>query len=210
MAALARIATTTYARGITYRDDTEAALARADALEAELKRAEQERDRLRAEVEELRHPKPPPVEPPRALTVPRSEKLTHREVDALVVEVRRGLERSSNDAKARVIVSMVVLAFGGVIGTTIGPATGIMLATVGALALILSIAQYARDRSDAVLETVVMRPGDIQRISVGSSGVRFYVGERSAFCQSDEPFVLADQLSRYLPHAVVTKPELLT
>jgi hypothetical protein len=39
---------------MTYRDDTDAANARADALETDLRETEQERDELRREVEELR------------------------------------------------------------------------------------------------------------------------------------------------------------
>jgi hypothetical protein len=40
---------------VTYRDDHDAALARVDALQADLERAEAERDRLRSKVDELEH-----------------------------------------------------------------------------------------------------------------------------------------------------------
>src|SRR5262249_1744388 len=43
---------------MTYRDDHDAALARAESLEAELANVERERDRLRAELDKAKHPAP--------------------------------------------------------------------------------------------------------------------------------------------------------
>ena len=48
---------------MTFRDDHDAALARADALEDEVERTRRERDALAAKVKELETPKAPVVKP---------------------------------------------------------------------------------------------------------------------------------------------------
>ncbi|HEY0255198.1 MAG TPA: hypothetical protein VGC41_26905, partial [Kofleriaceae bacterium] len=92
---------------MTYRDDTEAALARADALAAELERSEKERERLAAELEELRHPKP------RALAT--------REKPTLARRVERGLATRTGELKSVAFIGVLAFVCGAVVAIPLMP-----------------------------------------------------------------------------------------
>jgi hypothetical protein len=87
---------------VTYRDDHDAALARADALQADLARAEAERDRLRSKVDELEHGLVPTS--PGAL-VP----LTTAEVTALVRDVDTAIGILADRRAGRFVWSIAAL-----------------------------------------------------------------------------------------------------
>ncbi len=180
---------------MTYRDDRDATLARADALAVELERVGGERDRLKAELAHV---------PARALVEVPERGLTPGEVTALIADVERGIDRSRNAT----IVRRVGLALAFIASVPLDFARGYWEAGVllGAIALFGSAAHaYGATKVDgpAVLETLRERPAEIVEIVETRRSLTIVTRTTLARCETFKVAGLLARLARYCPAAKV-------
>jgi hypothetical protein len=146
---------------VTYRDDHDAAIARAGALADALKRTEAERDRLREQVAKQAEVTAPPTNPV-ALAPPQPEAMTAHEVDALVDALAAGAKqiRISKTARIAGAGSLIVVAFAMCFTAAVLPA--LLILALGTVALVASalvdhgdhapIIEAVRDHPEEVVE----------------------------------------------------------
>ncbi|MFT3696993.1 MAG: hypothetical protein QM831_27880 [Kofleriaceae bacterium] len=180
---------------MTYRDDTDAAIARADALADDLKRAEDERDQLRAEVEQLKRERDGVIaepEPVAIAVVPEPEI-----PDAALIElVEEGLTKTHNDRTSSVVFGLI-MSVAGIAVTAFGFGIGMFLIGIGVAAVLLAVQQFGRDNSELVLDAVKTNPTSITAMRVEPRGLRISVGDRSELCWTPQPTVIGERLARY-------------
>lgn len=174
---------------MTYRDDTEAAIARADALQGEV-------DRLRAKVEQLERARDAPavVDDARAA----SDSLVIRDHAQLIELVAEGFEQSRNARIAAVLFGVML----GIAGLGLAMVTWRMGAFVGAVGIVISVvgfSRYGRSDFDDLLDVVRHRPSELTSIAIEPSGIRLRAGHRAALCSTSHEDVLAAALQRYCP-----------
>jgi hypothetical protein len=144
---------------VTYRDDTDAAVARADALEVELKRAEAERDRLREQL----------------AATPASTEMSKREVDALVEHLDSSLAISSPvPGIAMLVLSVPVFLLPG------GVSLSVMLVVLGAIALVASLLEKPGD-ARSVIAAVRDAPDQVVSVREVSRRRSSWSNRRSVF-----------------------------
>ncbi|MFT3696992.1 MAG: hypothetical protein QM831_27875 [Kofleriaceae bacterium] len=183
---------------MTYRDDTDAALARADALQTELERSEKERARLAAELEALRNPKPTA-----ALVVGEATALTTTEIETLVIDVAHGFERTKRaDTKIRVAIAGSILLFAFAIGVA-QLAAGVVFGIVGVLGVVASGGHFAEDNIDFVMKHLVERPQDVTALTIARDAVYISVGKRTARCTTYRGGTIGKRLHAYCTQATV-------
>jgi len=123
---------------VTFRDDHDAALARADALAEELRRAERERDELKARVDRLEHAPGPalaaPPSPTSAIARVRAAPLQAAELARLVGLVQdAAAQRSSERAVAMMLLS--AMAPGSVVLAVLAGVGAVWISGVSAVVL---------------------------------------------------------------------------
>jgi len=154
---------------VTYRDDHDAALARAESLEAELANVERERDRLRSELERAKHAPPPPLAPEPARPEPvrvQSGPLAQDEIERLLSELETGARSVGNDLGAMLVIAMIcaMLAIFGIAGQSVFVAVGgFALATIFLLGALISRSARPEDWLP-VLEAVRDHPDRINSV----------------------------------------------
>jgi hypothetical protein len=187
---------------VTYRDDHDAALARADALQAELERAEAERDRLRVKVDELEHGLVPAS--PGAL-VP----LTTAEVSALVRDVDNAIGMLADRRAGRFVwsiaalVALVPMYFAGLSITVL-----IVTASLALLGLMQAPALHGA-AARAVRNALCDAPETITTIreleqSLGMHWIAVSTATDTVRLPIREPAPLISRLVRRCPNAVRT------
>jgi hypothetical protein len=169
---------------VTYRDDTDAAIARADALEVELKRAEDERDRLREQL----------------ASTPASTEMSKRDVDALVEQLDSSLAISSPVPGIAALALSVPVFFlrGGVL-------LSVTLLVVGAIALVASLLDKPGD-ARLVIEAVRDAPDQVVSVrEVSTRSNRRTVFVHTATCcarfRTPSPDTLLVALAKRCPRA---------
>jgi hypothetical protein len=163
---------------VTYRDDHDAALARADALADDLKRTEAERDRLREQVAQLEKvapaPAPPPPRQPVALAPAPSKAMTTRELDELVETLLTAAKRIRSLNTARVVAAGLLILVALVMCFTSLLLPALLLMALGILAAITSILAEYGDHAP-IIEAVRAHPQEVVEIreSVTTKGNRW-------------------------------------
>lgn len=176
---------------MTYRDDTDAAIARADALQAEV-------DRLRAKVDQLERARDAPAVVADAPAS--SDSLVIRDHAQLIEMVADGLEQSRNARIAAVLFGVIL----GIAGLGLAMVTWRMGAFVGAVGIAISavgISRYGRSDFDYILDLVKHRPNELTSIAIEPTGLRLRAGHRAALCSTSQKDVLAASLHHYSPSA---------
>ena len=147
---------------VTYRDDHDAALQRAAALEAELERAKAERDaatrgarpaRRRSLAEEHARPE-------QSIVVVPKEPLTPAERDALVTALARGVR----GYRTRSWLGVMLGAAWGIGSIALGTPVGVLSCCVAAAIGVSALAHLRRssvDRLRPILATVRDAPGNV-------------------------------------------------
>ncbi len=155
---------------VTYRDDHDAALQRAAALEAELERAKAERDAATRERDRLavelaaEHDRPEQ----RIVVVPK-EPLTRAERDALVGALARGVR----GYRTRSWLGVMLGVGFGIGSIALGTAVGVLSFCAAAVMTVSALAQLWRSTADRwrpVLAAVRDAPGDVIAIRRLDSG----------------------------------------
>jgi hypothetical protein len=165
---------------VTYRDDHDAALARASALADELKRSEAERDRLLEQVAKLEQVtklekvEPPRSDPPVALAPAKPSAMTAYEVDELVQALEHGGQRIRAWRIARMAGAglLILVAIAMCFASRMLPA--LLVLALGIVALVTSVLVDDGDHA-LVIEAVRNRPEEIAEIreSVTTKGNRW-------------------------------------
>jgi hypothetical protein len=182
---------------MTYRDDHDAALARAESLEKQLAESERDRERLRHELEAAKRSEPPASPPAPLVALPRED------IDRLVRLLEDGIQRDEQSSILLVSgLALVVLGglflLGGIapVGITIACA-GVLLwflyllnlfdAPEGALAIIQSV----RDEPERIV-SVTTRSGGQLVLGTATSSLSVEVSARAE---------VLDLLTRQCPRA---------
>ncbi len=187
---------------MTYRDDHDAAIARAEALQRELERAEADRDRLRAEVERLAHSAQPVSES--ALVVAAPIEMTVAEVEELVGELDTGLRASRSRGRRQTVAALLVIG-AGLAGFLVNPFGGLALSMVGVLCLVAAAVGNGGDQT-AILTAVRDAPERIRALRDTNTGrLKLSTGYHAAFCQTRTASALLAKLARRCPAAAVTR-----
>ena len=191
---------------MTYRDDRDATLARADALQEDLKRVEAERDRLKAEVRKLEREREatPTSAPVQAIVTTRTQALTSREVHTLLTEVKFGLKRARSAARLGKVVALLLLV-GSVPLFFVAPpwwaASVMVISLIGSVAALID---GATNDDAAVLAVVRNRPDDVLELVESDSGIKIVTRTKSARCTTPDRAELLVQLAKYCPNARVS------
>jgi hypothetical protein len=187
---------------VTYRDDHDAAIARAEALQRELERSEAERERLRAEVERLGHPAEPV--PESALAVAAPTELTVAEVNELVDELDTGLRASRSRGRRQTGVAFLLIAAG--LATFLASPFGALTVTMGGVLCLVAAAVRNGGDQTAILTAVRDAPERVRALRDTNTGrLQISTGYHAAFCQTRTSSALLAKLARRCPAAAVTK-----
>jgi hypothetical protein len=187
---------------VTYRDDHDAAIARAEALQRELERAEADRDRLRAEVERLEHSSEPV--PESALVVAAPIEMTVAEVNELVDELDVGLRASRSRGRRQTVVALLLI--GGGLATFLASPFGALTLTMGGVLCLVAAAVRNGGDQTAILTAVRDAPERIRALRDTDTGrLQLSTGYHAAFCQTRAPSVLLAKLARRCPAATVKR-----
>lgn len=191
---------------MTYRDDHDAAIARAEALQADLERseaerarAEAERDRLRAKVDQLEHS-------PGALVGPTQTALTNAEVDTLLVQVETAAARQQPVDK-RIAIGFVV---GTGVLTIAGAATSLEMFELGGFAFVVAIVLSlvsgagASNKPQEVAKALREAPETITGLRVTQNGVVVETSTDTVEVPTSAPGDLERRLSLRCPNAKLT------
>jgi hypothetical protein len=191
---------------MTYRDDRDATLARADALQVDLKRAEAERDRLRAEVEKLEGerkltPTPAPV---RAIVTTRTHALTPREVHLLLNDVEFCLARSSSATAAGNVIAPLILAGSVALFFFVSPLHAAIVTGICLIATVATFIEALTNDDAAILAAVRDHPDDVLELVETKDGITIVTRTKSATCTTPDRAELLVQLAKYCPNARVS------
>jgi hypothetical protein len=182
---------------VTYRDDHDAAIARAEALQVELERSEAERDRLRAQVDRLEHgPSPMSI----VAVSPAKAPMTAGEVTALVAEVKIASKRARDASLFGNSLALAVF----VIMTAVGAFTAPVYAAVGGIGIIAGLIGLVSRRDPAdVIAAIRDAPEYITAIreSPKRTSVIVRTATGSAWLRTDTPDNLLVKLARRCPNA---------
>ena len=197
---------------MTYRDDRDATLARADALEQDLKRAEAERDRLKAQIEKLEHErsKPPPPGPPVPLAPPvqaivkiHNQALTPLEVTSLLNDVDAGLVRTRGAiALVRVVFALMIVA-SLPFYFTFAWGWGVALSLLGIAGSVTNGLRAAINDTESVMSTLRERPDEVEELVESKGALTIVTRTKSARCSTLNRAELLVRLARYCPGAIV-------
>lgn len=171
-----------YAERISYRDDTDAALARAEALELELARSEAERARLAARVHELER-----VDP-EAPVFPRPD---------LLVEIEAGLAQTYNTRAGAALACMLLLLGAPLMAHVV--VVGAVLTGLATAALIWAIKR--RDRAAMLVDVLKHRPEELASVQVGERGIWLTARGRTMLCVTSRGHAIAEELVVRYPSA---------
>jgi hypothetical protein len=210
---------------MTYRDDRDATLARAEALEQDLKRTEAERDRLRAQVARLEHDlkpsPPPPIAPPPPVqaivaTAPaappvqtivrvHTQALTPVEIKSLLDDVERGFARARSDQKVLTFLFVLSLVGSVPLYFTTVPIMGGAVTFLGLSGLVKNVFVAALNDAPQVLVALRERPDEILELVENKSTLTIVTRTKSAVCSTPNRADLLVRLARYCPRAIARR-----
>jgi hypothetical protein len=183
---------------VGYRNDTDAAFARADALEVDLRRSERECDQLRAEVDRLS--RAVPEAPARVVAAG----LSKPELDALIAELEGSAVGPPSAARGCVMLALALPLFWWPHGALLGLVLAVLgsLAVVGSLMATPGIARSVIDAvRDAPDQVVAVQESARARSSWGKRVVFVRTTWGSARFRTSSPDAVLVALARRCPHA---------
>jgi hypothetical protein len=191
---------------MTYRDDHDATLARADALQEDLKRAEAERDRLKAEVEKLESERnatrtPAPVQ---TIVTTRTQALTPGEVHSLLVDVEFGLRRSRSNVTVGQAIAAVFLVGSVPLYIFVSPLHGVIVTGIGLIVTLAVFIDGLTNDDAAILAAVRDHPDAVLELVESDSGIKIVTRTKSASCTTPDRAELLVQLAKHCPNARVS------
>jgi hypothetical protein len=195
---------------MTYRDDHDAALARAESLEKELAETERERDRLRAELEAARQtPPPPPPQPaPRAMAATRPSPLDKHEIDDLCGTLELGVRTTGRNSAASAFISMLLFSVVSVVAF-IGNEMGAGILCMGVAVVMLCALVFGRSRFEPeawqpVIEAIRTHPRrivSVRALSGKRRGLEIRAIDGSLVLYTRDSAGLIARLARRCPDA---------
>jgi len=197
---------------MTYRDDGEAALARADALQRELDEASREQERLRqradraeAERDQLRVRLE--GDQGKALVVTKPKALTVLETKALVVDVGEGLRRVRESDRVLMFLFLTVAVASAPLYPVAIPLAAV-LSVVGLGGALVMRSGLRADRTLAIVDAVREFPDRVTRLQLVQTGrarahVVIETSEGVGACRTSDPVELLARLARRCPNAKV-------
>jgi hypothetical protein len=167
---------------LTFRDDHDAALARADALEQELDRAKRERDALKAQVEKLEHaPKPGPVPATTSIVRVPPMPLERAELSRLVQLIEESADEAGSQRAVLIVLLVALLPFTVVFAVLGGASMLWITGLVGGLLVAGILGGQGSSAADAsaVIEAITSEPERILAVSQVSGRYRSVLIETS-------------------------------
>jgi len=195
---------------VTYRDDREAALERAEALQHDLDRAEADRDRERARAAtaeaELDRLRAAIARPPEAMVLSSSQALSSIETRELVRAVGVGLRRARGGDRA-LLATFLVIALASVPVYALAVPFALAITLVGVFGATIMGAGQRVDPTTHLITAVREHPESIAKLRLVGGGARSYLvietADAAGACRSDDPVALLAQLVRRCPDAKV-------
>jgi hypothetical protein len=191
---------------MTYRDDRDATLARADALQEDLKRAEAERDRLKAEVERLeseRTATPPPA-PVQAIVTTRTQALTSGEVGVMLCEVESGLRPARSEVDASQAVAAAILIGSVPMYFFLSLLHALIVTGIGLIITVAAVIDAWTNDDAAIFAAVRDHPDDVLELVETRHGIRIVTRTKSATCTAPDRAELLVKLAKYCSNACVS------
>jgi hypothetical protein len=189
---------------MTYRDDRDATLARADALQVDLKRAEAERDQLKAEVEKLEAKRVPSPAPTQAIVTTRTQALTPGEVGVMLHDVEHGLRPARSEVETSQTVAGVILFVSVPLCLFVSLLPGLIVMGTGLIVAVAALIEARTNDDVAIFAAVRDHPEDVLELVETRHGIRIVTRTKSATCTAPDRAELLGRLAKYCPNARVS------
>src|SRR5664279_3699715 len=169
---------------MTYRDDHDATLARADALQEDLKRTEAERDRLKAELEKLESERnvTAPSAPVQAIVTTRTQALTPREVHSLLTDVELGLAHTRSNVTIGQGIAAVLLVGSVPLYFSVSLSYAVIVTAIGMIVALSVFIDGLTNDDAAILAAVRDHPDDVLELVETQHGIKIVTRTKSASC----------------------------